>query len=536
MKFIPTFLILALFAGILVQGVSAEEPAYTFVTAWGGQGSGEYSHPYDVAVDTHDYVYVADTGNNRIQRFDANGDFPTDVVSVGPVAIAVDTTGIIYTTGYNCVEKYDSSGNFLTKWGSYGSGDGQFVGTTGIAVDPAGNVYVADTDNNWNIWNHRIQKFSSTGVFLTKWGSLGESDGQFRGPGGIAVDAGGNVYVTDISGDRIQKFDADGAFLTKWGSRGSGDGNFSSPQGIAVDSAGNVYVADTENHRIQKFDANGNFLTTWGSYGSDDGNFNYPHGIAVDSNGNVYVADTENDRIQKFAPLVPPVRDTPVADAGGDRTGTVGWAVSMDGTNSSDPNDNIIAYTWTFSEGGSATGPIFTKVYDAPGTYYATLTVTDATGLSDSDMIQITVTPVGTVENESPMEATERLIGEIEALNLPRGTERSMVTKLEEVLRYLEHANAKLAAVTIELEDQGSPDLVDTVQAIIDGIRGDGYGLAAISPGNSAASAYEKPLTISPSTGPEPPAQPDDPDQDEEAQEKNTDKKEKKDHPVKPDK
>ena len=101
--------------------------------------------------------------------------------------------------------------------------------------------------------NHRIQKFTSDGTFLLKWGSLGTADGQFTSPRGIAVDLSGNVYVGGRQNHRIQKFTSQGVFLAKWGSFGSGEGQFNRPRGIAIDAPGTVYVADTENHRIQAF-------------------------------------------------------------------------------------------------------------------------------------------------------------------------------------------------------------------------------------------------------------------------------------------
>ena len=189
---------------------------------------------------------------------------------------------------------------FVTKWGTEGSGDGQFYNPFGIAVDSSGDIYVAESQDIGG-QNHRIQKFSSDGTFLLKWGSKGSSDGQFDYPEGVAVDSSGNVYVTDANNRRIQKFSSDGTFLLKWGSLGSGDGQFVTPQGVAVDLSGNVYVVDYGNKRIQKFSSTGTFLTKWGTEGSGDGQFSNPWGIAVDSSDNVYVVDRGNNRIQKFS-------------------------------------------------------------------------------------------------------------------------------------------------------------------------------------------------------------------------------------------
>jgi len=303
--FLAIFVLAFLFCSVFSTLVEADTYGYVLVTKWGSQGSGngEFGTPEGIAVDSSGNVYVADTYNNRIQKFDPDGGF---IIGWGrreleyfnrPYDVAVDSSGNAYAVNTNNhrIEKFSSERTYyITAWGSQGSRDGQFNYPKGIAVDSSGNVYVADTDN------HRIQKFDPDGRFITKWGSRGSGDGEFNSPKGIAVDSSGNVYVVDAYNNRIQKFDPDGRFITKWGSTGSRDGQFYYPKGIAVDSSGNVYVADSNNHRIQKFDPDGRFITKWGSRGSGDGQFYYPEDVAVDSSGNVYVADTYNNRIQKF--------------------------------------------------------------------------------------------------------------------------------------------------------------------------------------------------------------------------------------------
>ncbi len=262
-----------------------------------GSGDGQFSFPAGVAVDSHGNVYVADSGNNRIQKFDSNGTFLAKWDSSGsPVDVAVDSTGNVYVvdTLNNRVQKFDSNGTFDKEWGSPGTGIGQFNQPTGVAVDSAGNVYVADQ------LNHRFQKFDGDGNYLSEWGSLGAGDGQFNRPTDVAVDSAGNVYVVDSGNYRIQKFDSGGG-LIKWGSLGVGNGQFVSPAGIAVDGMGNVYVTERIiNPRIQKFDSNGNFLTTWGSPGSGAGMFTTPANLAIDHENSVYVVEESNHRVQKF--------------------------------------------------------------------------------------------------------------------------------------------------------------------------------------------------------------------------------------------
>jgi len=202
--------------------------------------------------------------------------------------VAVDVQGNVYVADYGGarVQKFDSSGSFLTKW--------NYNGVFGITVDGSGNVYVTNRNA------HRVAKYDSNGALITSWGGQGAGDGQFNYPYDVTVDGDGYVYVAESSNHRIQKFDSDGNFISKFGIQGSGDRQFNAPTGIAMDSAGNFYVVERLNNRVQKFDSDWNFLTKWGGSGNGDGKFNSPWGIDVDSNGYVYVVDTNNNRIQKF--------------------------------------------------------------------------------------------------------------------------------------------------------------------------------------------------------------------------------------------
>jgi DNA-binding beta-propeller fold protein YncE len=277
-----------------------------FELSWGtsGTGNGEFEFPYDIAVDASSNVYVVDSYNHRVQKFDSDGNYLTQWGTNGsgngqfesPDGVAVDDSGNVYVVdaGNHRIQKFTNTGTYLTQWGTNGSGNSQFDSPAGIAVDASGNVYVVDT------YNYRIQKFTDTGTYLTQWGTNGSGNGQFDSPSGVAVDASGNVYTTESGNHRVQKFDSTGTYLTQWGTNGSGDGQFEYPNGIAVDASGNVYVVDEQTYRVQKFDNSGSFLTKWGSFGTGNGQFDALFGIAVDGSGNVYVADSINYRIQKF--------------------------------------------------------------------------------------------------------------------------------------------------------------------------------------------------------------------------------------------
>lgn len=239
-----------------------------------------------------------------------------------PMGIAIDTEGTIFVvdSANYVIRKITSAGVVSTFAGSGigGFADGiasvaQFNGIDGLAVDTAGNVYVADTNN------HRIRKISAAGVVSTLAGSTqGYANGtgtaaRFNNPSGVAVDAAGNVFVTDTYNYRIRKITPAGVVSTLAGSGIAGFANgsgtaaqFNKTYGIAVNDTGSIFVADALNHRVRKITASGVVTTFAGSvYGYANGNgttakFSYPYGITVDATDNVYVTDAEDNRIRKI--------------------------------------------------------------------------------------------------------------------------------------------------------------------------------------------------------------------------------------------
>ncbi len=289
--------------------MSCMPTAYSVDTTWGGSGGGpgQFALSRGLGVSQAGIVYVADTFNNRIQKFEMDGtllavwdSLDIDVGELGnPDGVAVDGFGNVYVadTGHNRILKLTSEGDLIREWRGEGSGEGEFYNPQAVAADGLGKVYVVDTNN------HRIQKFGATGRFVTMWGGYGSGDGEFSYPRGAATDGEGNVYVADTGNNRVQKFTGHGDFVTKWGKLGSGDGEFDYPRRIAITTSGRIYVADSNNNRIQEFIVEGDsvvFVAKWGGDGADDGEFDQPNDIGVDDAGLVYVLDTSNHRVQTF--------------------------------------------------------------------------------------------------------------------------------------------------------------------------------------------------------------------------------------------
>jgi DNA-binding beta-propeller fold protein YncE len=333
----------------LVAAPAAGATSFGFIRSWGtpGTASGSLRSPDNVAVDQRGNVYVADRLNNRIQKFNSQGQFLArwgrnggdgtrgsgNGEFRGPRGVTTDLSGGVWVadSGNNRIQKFDSSGRFIARLGrnrgdgTRGIGNGEFNDPRGLATDAQGNLYVADHGNN------RIQKLFRNGAFLARFGrnggggTRGLGNGEFNNPRGVAVDRGGNIYVADKNNNRIQKLDAAGRFLTTWGrnggdgSSGTGNGEFRAPYSVSVDRSGIVYVADTANNRVQAFTANGAFLFRFGrnggdgSAGSAPGEFRAPYGVAADCRGNVYVSDEDNSRIQKFGDASAPPPQCPPA-------------------------------------------------------------------------------------------------------------------------------------------------------------------------------------------------------------------------------
>lgn len=236
-----------------------------------GSGSGQFNAPRAIALGLDGSLYVADSRNNRIQH------------------IATD-------------------GSVLQVWGTFGSiqdgtaDPGAFNEPWGVAVGLDGSVYVTDT------WNYRVQKFSSSGVFLTMWNTYGDPNAPtgFYGPRGIAVNSNGDVLVTDTGNKFVVIFDANGKYLGQFGGSGFSLGQFDEPVGLGFDNSGNLYVADTWNQRIQVFTPNSDGtayspISSWDVKAWSGQSVENKPFLALDLNNNVYFTDPDGYRVLEFS-------------------------------------------------------------------------------------------------------------------------------------------------------------------------------------------------------------------------------------------
>jgi sugar lactone lactonase YvrE len=300
--------------------------------------SAEFARPRGVRVDAAGNLYVTDTRYKLIRKVSPSGAVTTVAGSGAggtlsdPFDLALDAAGNIYLTELmgNTVRKVTPAGavSTLAGSGSFSSVDGHgtsasFNQPSGIAFDAQNNLFIGDSQGR------KIRKIAPDLEVSTFAGSgaQGTDDGTgtsatFSVPAGIAMDAAGNMFVTDFGSHVIRKITPQGVVTTPLGKRstsGSGDGKgndatFSFPVGIAIDSSGSLYVADSTAHVIRRITPDGMVRTLAGTAGrpgaKDDvgkaASFNTPYGVAVDAAGNVYVADQFNHKIRKITPTPAP--------------------------------------------------------------------------------------------------------------------------------------------------------------------------------------------------------------------------------------
>ncbi|MBN2443893.1 MAG: 6-bladed beta-propeller [Spirochaetales bacterium] len=275
-----------------------------YITQWGGYGSelGELRLPFDLEIGSDGSVFVCEFGNHRIQKFSSNGDYINHWGGQGagtgefyyPERIAIYNEKIFVIDGGNDrVQEFSLDGSYITQWGSYGTGDGQFYFPDAIAISNKGSIFIKDSGTN----GIRIQQFDSNAMHLKTW------DDNFLNdiyPKNFTIGQDNSIFIIDSINNYIVLFNENGEYINHWGSEILNDGRLRRPQSIAVGGEENaMYVADTNNNRIQKFSSEGSFIRMWGELGSGPGEFDSPEGIAVGKNG-VYVVDWGNARVQQF--------------------------------------------------------------------------------------------------------------------------------------------------------------------------------------------------------------------------------------------
>ena len=403
----------------------------------GGQAtSAQLASPIGVAVDQSGNVYVADSANNRVRRitpagqittiagtgtagFSGDGGQATSAQLAVPYGVAVAANGDVYIadTNNNRVRKVTSAGTISTVAGNgtaSSTGDGgQATSATlyapaGVALDASGNLYITE------LGAHKVRRVTTAGVISTfagtgTAGATGDggqaTSAQLNSPIGVAVDAAGNVYVADTSNSKIRRVTSQGVITTFAGTGSPGFGGDGGPAtaaglrnafGVAVDAGGNVYIGDNDNYRIRRVTSAGTITTIAGNGtpgATGDGGpaasatLNFPSGVAVGPDGSLYVSVTIGQRVRKIANAQPTASFTANPESG-----TAPLNVSFDASASADSDGQVTTYAWSFGDNQNGTGKTVQHSYANPGTYSVTLTVTDDAGGKGAAQKQITVT------------------------------------------------------------------------------------------------------------------------------------------------
>lgn len=281
-------------------------------SAWGTSASmtaassdpGAFVSAQSVAASPDGRIYVADTGNDRVQILGRDGSYigqfsaPPEGWS-GPAGVAVSNDGsrvFVSDSGRNRIVMADSDGAYIRTIGETGSADAQFLSPHGLAVLPNDTLVVADTGNS------RVQIVDEWGGFRAAWGSEGTGNRQFSSPEGVAVSAQSDIFVADTGNHRVTVFNNVGSYLRTIGSFGEGAGSFRFPTGVSVLPGDRIAVVERGGSRGQVFTEQGSLLGQFGRPGASAGFFRSPTGLTFEPEGSLLVADTGNHVLQRFAP------------------------------------------------------------------------------------------------------------------------------------------------------------------------------------------------------------------------------------------
>jgi DNA-binding beta-propeller fold protein YncE len=268
-----------------------------------GISEGRLQKPRAMAIDRQDRIYIVDM-TARIQVFDRDGGFlrgwqTPDHQAGKPTGLSIDNAGnvLVADTHYSRVLVYSPEGLLLrTIGGTLGQKPGEFGLVTDAVQDTQGNYYIAEYGEY-----DRIQKFTADGRFLCQWGKHGSAPGEFSRPQNLAIDENNHIWVTDACNHRIQVFDSDGKLLTIWGTSGSAPGQLYYPYDIILHPDGTIYVTEFGNHRVQRFTRDGRSLGCWGTRGRAEGQLDSPWALVLDSRNRLHVLDTGNHRVQRLS-------------------------------------------------------------------------------------------------------------------------------------------------------------------------------------------------------------------------------------------